>query len=692
MHVAEQNASSSTAGGAENLPGGLLLAPPPPSHWLLVMCLIGVDYFSTLAYQASITFRAAGLLGPLATLVVVLMTLLGALPVYLSVAGQSPHGLSSIALLERLVRGWLGKTLVLILLGFAATDFVVTKTLSTAAAAEHVIHNHNPLWQQGLAALVSAAREIIYRTCGERVGHFFSQQMLVTLLLGTLSFIFWALIHKGFDRKATRWAAGVVAAYLLLNAVVIASGLHYLWHHPAVWQQWWQHVQSGDWHAAHPVTNVANGWTILLACLLLFPKLVLGLSGLEMTVVAMPEVRGKENDPRHTPSRVRNARKAMILAAVLMSVYLLGSIFVTTLLIPADQLAPGGEASDRALAYVAHGGQLTTGEGAEALNPWFGTAFGSLYDLVTIVILCLAGTSVITGLTTLLPQFLLKFGMQFNWVHRWGVLFMAFALTNLVITLVFHADVNSQRGAYATGVLVLISNACVATVASRWPRPRPYRWLHIPWGYLLIAAAFLLTTAVVVVTTPSGLLISSCFILVILASSILSRALRASELRTTGHEFVDDNSRLLWEQMRGLEWPVLVPHRPGRQSRRDKAESLRQEHQLAEDLDMVFIEINLDDPSDFYQKLLLRVFQEDHLYVVQVEHCVSMAHAISAIALELSEGRRPAALHFGWTEMSLLEESWRFLAFGEGNLPSKVRELIEREEPDATRRPRVVVG
>jgi hypothetical protein len=103
-----------------------------------------------------------------------------------------------------------------------------------------------------------------------------------------------------------------------------------------------------------------------------------------MTVVAMPEVRGDDNDPRHTPSRVRNARKAMTLAAVMMSIYLLGSICVTTLLVPPEQLAPGGQASDRALAYVAHGGRLTTGEGAGAASPLFGPAFGSLYDLMTV--------------------------------------------------------------------------------------------------------------------------------------------------------------------------------------------------------------------------------------------------------------------------------------------------------------------
>ena len=653
------------------------VAAPGPGHheslWLWVMCLTGVDYFSTLGYQPSIAFNAAGVLAPIATVVLVLVTLFGALPVYCHIAERSPHGQGSIAMLERLVHGWTGKMMVLALLGFAATDFVITMTLSAADAAEHVIHN--PLWDK-----VDQSFDFISPT---------KHQMVITM---GLLVILGALFLRGF-REVIGMAVIIVGTYLALNAIVIGAGLGYLALHPARFHEWYHHLLSGDWHMhAHggeSLPQVANPtwWTIAGFAVLFFPKLALGLSGFETGVAVMPLIKGKLGDDPHKPAgRIRNTRKLLTTAALIMSVALLGSSLVTATLIEPDALENGGPAANRALAYLAHG------EGDLVILPFFGEAFGTIYDISTIVILSFAGMSAMAGLLNLVPQYLPRYGMAPEWSRAIRPLVVLFTLINLLLTWIFNADVEAQGGAYATGVLVLICSACVATVIDLY-RERVGSWIwRIPWGYLAITIVFVYTAGANMIERPDGIKIASWFILAIICSSFASRIKRTTELRFIGFEFADLSSKFLWDSLKHLEFPVLVPHRPGRRGLKEKEATIRERHRLGPDVPIVFIEAELGDPSEFQQMPLMEIAEEDGRFIISVKRCASIAHVIASIALELSRVGSPPEIHFGWSGEDPLGAAFGFFLFGEGNVPVRVRELICKAEPNPERQPNVFLG
>ena len=366
--------------------------------WYLVLWLTGVDYFSTIGYQPGIALLAAGTLSLPATGILVLVTLFGAVPIYSEVAARSHAGQGSIALLENLFTGWKSKIFVLILLGFAATDFVITMTLSAADAARHATENPylRPLLGQ--------------------------HNMDVTLvLLGLLALVF--IIGL---REAIVVVAATTIPYILLNICVLVYASGVVYRHPELLRHWSQALAGhGDWTA------------IFVASALVFPKLALGLSGFETGVSVMPLVEGDKGEDRagsHQKAplgRIRNTRKLLISAAAIMTVLLLLSSFVSVLLIPEEAYRDGGPANGRALAYLAH--------------RLLGNGFGSVYDLSTILVLWLAGASAMTGLLNLIPRYLPRFGMAPAWVAYRRPLVLLLLAVNIVVTVIFQGGRESPR-------------------------------------------------------------------------------------------------------------------------------------------------------------------------------------------------------------------------------------------------------
>ncbi|CAN5629019.1 hypothetical protein BH10CYA1_BH10CYA1_43240 [soil metagenome] len=384
--------------------------------WYKVMCLTGVDYFSTLGYAPGIAFLAAGALSPLATFILVLLTLAGALPVYMKVAEESPHGQGSISMLAKLLQGWKGKILILCLLGFAATDFIITITLSAADAAAHIASNPWALpWMH------------------DRI----TMTMILVALLGGVFLI-------GF-REAISISVVLVGLYLVLNAIVVCVSCTHLMQEP---------VKINDWLATL-TRQYESPWRMIGISVLLFPKLALGMSGFETGVAVSPLVRGKDGDSADKPlGRIANTKKLLITAALIMSVFLIATSLITTMLIPAQHFATGGMANGRALAYLAH--------------LYFGDSFGTVYDISTIFILWFAGASAMTGLLNLVPRYLPKFGMAPEWTRASRPLVTFFTAVAFIVTAWFKADVDAQGGAYATGVLVLMTSAAFACTLTVW--------------------------------------------------------------------------------------------------------------------------------------------------------------------------------------------------------------------------------
>jgi len=610
----------------------------PQHSWWQVMCLTGVDYFSTLGYQPGIAFLAAGALSPIATFVLVLLTLFGALPIYNRVATESPHGQGSISMLESLLSRWKSKLFVLALLGFVATDFVITITLSAADASEHIIHN--PFVEEHIS--------------------FLDHPVWITLfLILVLGLVF----LKGF-KEAIGIAVFLVTVYLLLNLIVIVTGFYEIVIRPELLTNWKEALFT-----VTTETGTIESRSLLMIVglsLLVFPKLALGLSGFETGVAVMPLVKN--------PNRIGNTRKLLMSAALIMSFFLICSSLITSILIPASEYAEGGKARGRALAYIAH----------EYLGDYFGTA----YDISTILILWFAGASAMAGLLNIVPRYLPRYGMAPNWARATRPLVLVFSTICFVVTIIFKADVEAQGGAYATGVLVLMTSAAIAVTISAWAKRQSAKWL-----YLIIALVFAYTTITNVIERPDGIKIASFFIFAIVLASFISRALRSTELRVEKIEF-DEQAKVFINEMAEGEIRIVTNRRETGdiEEYRLKEYEKRVDNHIPSSDPILFYEIELGDASEFKGKLKIRGVDIEGYRILRTE-APAVPNAIAALLMHLRDntGKIPH-VYFGWSEGNPASYLIRYILFGEGDTAPVTREILRQAEPDPELRPSVHVG
>ena len=583
-------------------------------NWFSVLCLTGVDYFSTLAYQPGLAILAVGAVAPFASLFLILVTLFGAVPTYIQVAKRSYTGQGSIAILETLIGGWKGKLIVLGLIAFAVTDFFITMTLSASDAAAHIVEN-----------------PYLHTV-------FTRNNIVVTLaLILFLGYVFYTGL-----KEAIVLSIFITIPFLFLTAIVLGKCLLVIWQDPSLIIAW-----------KHNRVFRADNIHLFVFIVIAFPELALGLSGFETGVSVMPLIHNHPTKGSTNPvqGRINGTSKLLLTSAIIMSIYLILSSFATSVLLHQSQVIDGGEASGRALSFLAH--------------KYLGNLFGTCYDISTIVILWFAGASAMAGLLSIIPRYLPRFGMAPPWIESRKPLIIVMTLINIIIVLIFKANVNAQSGAYATGVLALILSATIAVTLSFLKEKKESYKIKAAY-FFCVSIVFVYTLCMNIDERPDGIIIALIFFVLIFIASFISRWRRAFELRVNSARFLNDTSHLIFNSIKDKKIHLVPVSSMDTEWMKKKQDKIKQYYNV--NTNLAFLMINLrDDRSEFMSPLEIRVSRlktgNEH-YLIEIFGAVAIPNTIAYISEQLS----PISIYLGLARKNAMEQSFSYLFFGEGEI------------------------